>query len=251
MTSTKKLFSWLIILVLSVSTIPAMAKEKVVLEGEELIEMFKTNFGITNPYDSDNPDYNTFYETVFEYKFVSEDGKIEKWYPCMEESLDGLTNTGIGRPVWKWDYISGDECDILEEHAHLHFDIPSGLMIPSFNESEFDKDGRYRLSQIVKINKEALKILYDYKLYRIQDNIPYMQIDLTAVEKFDTLFGIVSLIPQKIEDNIFELEQVLNENKEPLYTNDMDGYLIQDAQRFADINFYDPNSNVYVLKQTK
>ena len=225
MIATKRFLAWIIVLVLSISYFPALAKgnETVILDPAELIELLKI------PYEIVDPEFDDLYE----HKYVSEDGKIEKWFCSYEPMLDGLIRTDEKRWLEFWDYALDEKCGVEEEHAHLHHDEQDGLFIPSFNEENYDEDGRHKYRPIVKINKEAMQLLNDYKVYRLIDNIHLLQVDIEGCKMLNHV-GTIYLVPKMITDkNGLEATTILNDSDAAYYTSEMNGYLISNEYRSA------------------
>jgi len=199
-------------------------------ESNELIEMFRTEYEIINP------DYDDFYE----YRYVSEDGEIEKWYCSYLPEIDGLKRTEEKRWLEFWNDPE-EICDIEQEHAHLHFERGTGFFRPSFNEEETDSQGMIKLKPIVTISREALQVLNDYNLYRLSDLLTYMPADVENAKK-GARQGLIYLIPNNINGDTFELDVVLYNSDTANYTADMNGWLVSWEYSYAS-ELFDPDKD--------
>ena len=81
------------------------------------------------------------------------------------------------------------------------------------------------MRSITQIDKEALKVLNDYNLYRLCDNFLVMQ------QFYDGLgdkrrYGVIYFVPQSVSESGLTCDNIVNKDLKANYTNDMNGYLI-------------------------
>lgn len=197
----------------------AVAEDQIVTEETQvsLIDMFKTDCEIT--------DAN--YDQTVEYRYLSADGKTEKWYFSYLPEIDGLKRTNDAPRESKLFYEAGEKCDIREPHVHGYFNLDEYYIMP-FDSEETDiaafdcpfKKTKY----VLKITPETLKVLHDFHLYRVCDNLLFLQDDLDYV-KDSGYYGLVYLIPKKLEGDNFELDAIANSNTVARYDESMNGLL--------------------------
>lgn len=209
----------------------------------ELIEMFKTDYEITSPEMG----------VIYEHKYVSEDGKIEKWYVSYLPAIDGLKRTDEIRKI---NSVDGRfvECDIKEEHAHLYYNITKqSYDVPFYSEdAEIISNGDLFVKELVitQIDKEALEILRKYDLYRLSDNILCFENTLNYAYQCG-YEGLAFIIPEKYDKKEgLTVRYVSYEDKEANYTEELNGYLI-DPRNDVLTKLYKDASNEDKIKVLK
>jgi len=183
----------------------------------QLIDMFKVGYEIKD----------AVYSNATEYHYVSDDGKKDKWEWCYLSEIDGLKRTAEPPRDVNGEYTKGEKCDVKEPHVHGYYNLAEGYIMP------FDcEDNRMtalgfewlKTRLITKIDAKAMDVLHDFCLYRVVDNLIFMQTYIDYVQE-NGYYGFVFQIPTKIIGNSIELDGVAFTGTEPYYDESMDGYL--------------------------
>ena len=198
MTSTKKLFSWFLILALSLSTL-------VLAKGEENQDTCNWPAVLENRtltlYDGseiklENTPFKKQLQELHYHKYVSEDGSKEKWICSEESSWDDLKWTAETKPIEEEVFrkIDNYEIPVEEDYYVVYAPFHISAQKSSFsNENNtygygkgFDKvkiseDGKvrnledeynkewHRTPLIVKMTKEEYKMLQDSGLLKFEE----------------------------------------------------------------------------------
>lgn len=182
-----------------------------------LIDMVKTEYEII--------DAN--YDLTVEYRYISADKKTEKWYFSYLPFIDGLTRTSDKPRSAILVYQEGESCDIMEAHVHGYYNLSEGYIMPfESEENELNALGcDWRKTKLVmKIAPEVCKVLHDFHLYRVSDNLIFLEDDLQYIHE-KGYYGLIYLIPRKIEGDRFELDGVANTDVVAEYNASMNGFL--------------------------
>lgn len=135
----------------------------------ELIDMFKVD------YDIAEPEYEGY-----EHKYVSEDGKEEKWYVSYLPEIDGLKRTDerVAVTPVDWDYAKDEE--FKGDYNYLYYNNFDAGLLPLHPSIEREQGSNIilicdeiysRTKTVTTISDEAREILINYGVYRASDMI--------------------------------------------------------------------------------
>ena len=174
----------------------------------ELIDMFKVDYC--------GPEY-----AIYEHKYVSEDGKEEKWLISYLPEIDGLKRTDEKRIVEDDGFRKDTEHQFTGDYCYLYGNLRTQEMVP-FRESEvnlsydtyedygsmiYNDDPYIKTRDITSIPNEALQILHDYGVYRVVDNATNFQLQMDVV-KSNSAAGLAFLKPLFIDEEGLHVEIV-------------------------------------------
>ena len=138
----------------------------------ELIDMFKVDYC--------GPEY-----AIYEHKYVSEDGKEEKWLISYLPEIDGLKRTDEKRIVEDEGFKKDTEQQFTGDYRYLYLNLDHVDLV-AFNDDEveltygefldygsidYNFSSYIKTRLITQISNEALQILHDYGVYRVVDNV--------------------------------------------------------------------------------
>lgn len=161
-----KIYAGLLALTLAFNTPVLVKGEEQVVKTEtqtELIQMFQTDYEITDLVCGE----------VTLNKYVSEDGKIEKWYSSYLPEIDGLKRTNETKIIKSAMAVDNEPCDIKQYHTHQYFHNSHGLLTPFVCGEDtiyFHNNSLYKTIFVSNENQEVLDILHEFEIYRISDN---------------------------------------------------------------------------------
>ena len=159
----------------------------------ELIDMFKVDYS--------SPEYQ-----LYEHKYVSDDGKIEKWYVSYLPEIEGLKRTDEKRQIESAIYEDGEQLE--GDYTYLYCNRKNLYVMPFDSE---DNNILYNITPYVKtqmvteISDEALKILHDYGVCRIVDNAIFFKKDMEIIKEQGKA-GMALLKPLFIDENGLHVE---------------------------------------------
>lgn len=172
----------------------------------ELIDMFKVDFC--------GPEYQ-----IYEHKYVSEDGKEEKWLISYLPEIDGLKRTDERRLVEDEGYRETDEQQFTGDYCYLYANLSTQRYMP-FNEDKvelsydtyedygsmiYNGENYIKTRMTAKISDEALQILHDYGVYRVVDNAIFFQVMMDAARQSGAA-GLAYLRPLYIDEEGLHVE---------------------------------------------
>ena len=174
----------------------------------ELIDMFKVDYC--------GPEY-----AIYEHKYVSEDGKKEKWLISYLPEIDGLKRTDEKRIVEDDGFRKNTEQQFTGDYCYLYANLSTQRYMP-FNEEEveisydnyedygsitYNYEPYIKLQDITQISDEALQILHDYGVYRVVDNAIFFQVMMDAAKQSGAS-GLAYLKPLFIDEEGLHVEIV-------------------------------------------
>lgn len=237
--------SMIITLVLILTATPmALAQDEVKTDGEEkpaeLIDLFKIDYEITDPE----------YDVMYEHRYVSDDGKEERWYNSYLPEIDGLKRTDEKRKLESDRWVDDGSSDFEGDYAYLYLCHENGYMMPfkHVTGEVMSSSGNYYITfqghryiktrEIVSICDETMEVLHDYELYRLTDNVFIMKLALGVM--FDTgKAGLAYLEPLSIENDTMTLKMHAITDKNGGYDHDtMNGMLIYADGNSVNKNFF-------------
>ena len=194
----------------------------------ELIDLFKIDYEITDPE----------YDAMYEHRYVSDDGKEERWYFSYLPEIDGLKRTDEKRKIESCKWVDDGSSDFEGDYAYLYMCRETGYLMPFKHTTggQLSSSGNYtmtfqghhylRLKDIVKISDEAMQILHDYDLHRLNDDIFNLKYNLSLFLEAGKA-GLAYLEPLSIENDTMTLKIHAITDKDGGYDHDtMNGMLV-------------------------
>ena len=186
------------------------AEEELVQEEVQvqLIDMFKVDYC--------GPEY-----AIYEHKYVSDDGKEEKWLISYLPEIDGLKRTEERRKVADEGFRKGMEQQFIGDYCYLYGNLRTQLVVPfddksvdlSYDTYEdygsfvYNDDPYIKMQLITQISDEALQILHDYGVYRVVDNAIFFQLQMDVVRQNEAA-GLAFLKPLFVDEEGLHVEIV-------------------------------------------
>ena len=169
----------------------------------ELIDMFKVD------YDIAEPEYG-----IYKHKYVSEDGKEEKWYVSYLPEIDGLKRTDEKIDVAPAKWVEGENCEFIGNYNYLYYNLVDGGLLPVDSSLDLGEnpiminfEPYMKTKMINSVTEETRELLVNYGVYRAADMVSFFEaMKMGLIEQ--NKFGLALLKPLFIDEEGLHVEVI-------------------------------------------